>query len=69
VLERFGAFFGVARGADAVVYIGIIVLAYMYFQLMHSHTKDTQNLTRYCTHDAIRTFQQSGGVEILPSVQ
>jgi polyprenyl-phospho-N-acetylgalactosaminyl synthase len=67
VLDRFGAFFGVARGADAVVYIGIIFLSYMYFQLLHSHTKDTQHLTRFCTHDAIRQFEQAGWVAKLMS--
>lgn len=56
LLDRFGQFFGVARGADALVYMSIIFLAYMYFQVMHAHTKDRQELTRFCTHDALRRF-------------
>ena len=68
LLDRFGQFFGVARGADALVYMSIIFLAYMYFQVMHAHTKDRQELTRFCTHDALRRFDAQWGVDALPRV-
>jgi hypothetical protein len=32
LLERFGQFFGIARGADLLVYMSIIFLVYLYFE-------------------------------------
>ena len=35
LLNAFGSFFGVARWADLIVYMSIIGLLYMYFELLH----------------------------------
>jgi hypothetical protein len=46
VLDRFGMFFGIARGADLVVYISIVALAYFYFEILHILTKQNAEITR-----------------------
>lgn len=46
MLDRFWNFFGVARGADVVVYISIVALAYFYFELLHLHTKQSAQVTK-----------------------
>ena len=38
-LDNFWAYFWVARGADVLVYISIVFLAYLYFEIMHKLTK------------------------------
>lgn len=46
LLDHFGSFFGIARGADLVVYISIIALAYFYFEILHKLTKQNAEITR-----------------------
>lgn len=53
MLNKFGAFFGIARGADLLVYVAIILLFYFYFELLNQHTKDKYNLTRLVSRQAI----------------
>lgn len=53
ILNRFWSFFGIARGADLLVYIAIILLFYFYFWLLNEHTKDKYQLTRLISRHAI----------------
>lgn len=46
--------FGVARGADLIVYSTLIVLWYFYFELLHEVTKQKSQTTRVITAEAIR---------------
>ncbi len=52
--QWFGKAFGVARGADLVVYLSLIVLWYFYFELLHEVTKQKSQTTRLITAEAIR---------------
>ncbi len=53
LLNAFGEFFGIARGADLLVYIALIVLLYFYISILNSHTKDKFQLTRFISQTAI----------------
>ncbi|HKL43790.1 MAG TPA: DUF2304 family protein [Candidatus Absconditabacterales bacterium] len=53
LLNSFGRFFGLTRGADLIVYGSLVVLAYFYVTLLNSHTKDKQELTRFISQLAI----------------
>lgn len=53
ILNTFGEFFGIARGADLLVYIAIIVLLYFYFELLNQFTKDKHQLTRLISQQTI----------------
>lgn len=53
LLNQFGRFFGIARGADLLVYISIVLLFYFYIDLLNKHTKDRFQLTRLISQDAI----------------
>jgi len=53
LLNAFGKFFGIARGADLLVYIALIVLFYFYIVLLNNHTKDKFQLTRLISQFAI----------------
>lgn len=46
ILNSFWGFFGIARGADLVVYISIVALAYFYFEILHILTKQNAEITR-----------------------
>ncbi|NOZ43970.1 MAG: DUF2304 domain-containing protein [bacterium] len=53
LLNKFGSFFGVDRGAQLLVYIGVIILFYFYIDLLNKHTKDKYELTRLISQNAI----------------
>ena len=53
LLNEFGEFFGIARGADLLVYISLILLFYFYIDVLNKHTKDRFQLTRLISQDAI----------------
>ncbi|HRX63979.1 MAG TPA: DUF2304 family protein [Candidatus Absconditabacterales bacterium] len=53
LLNKFGNFFGLTRGADLIVYGSLVVLAYFYITLLNSHTKDKQELTRFISQKSI----------------
>ncbi len=57
-LTSFWRFFGVARGADALVYIGIIILAYFYFHLFNKLTKHELQMTRLITAQALQNWKK-----------
>lgn len=52
-LERFSAIFGFARGADILVYGGMIFLAYMFFDLNNKITKQDYTFTKFVTNEAL----------------
>lgn len=59
LLNTFGEFFGLARGADVLVYGAIILLFYFYIELLNQHTKDKYQLTRLISRKAIHeTYNQ-----------
>jgi hypothetical protein len=43
----------VARGADLIVYICIILLVWFYFELLNKTVKEDINFTRFVTNEAI----------------
>jgi len=53
LLNSFGGFFGVARGADLLVYISIIFLAYLYFETLNKLTKQKITMTELITNVAL----------------
>lgn len=53
LLDQFGRFFGVARGADLLVYIWLILLFYFYIDALNKITKDKFQLTRLISQTAI----------------
>ncbi len=53
LLNQFGRFFGIARGADLLVYIALILLFYFYIDVLNKHTKDRFQLTRLISQMAI----------------
>ncbi|MEI6673440.1 MAG: DUF2304 domain-containing protein [bacterium] len=53
LLNQFGSFFGIARGADLLVYISLILLFYFYIDILNKHTKDRFQLTKLISQDAI----------------
>jgi len=55
-LNRFWSFFGIARWADLLVYISIIVLAYFYITLYNKNIKDSQQLTKLISALAIEKW-------------
>lgn len=53
LLDQFGRFFGIARGADLLVYVSLILLFYFYIDVLNKHTKDKFQLTRLISQEAI----------------
>ncbi|MCX6824247.1 MAG: DUF2304 family protein [candidate division SR1 bacterium] len=53
LLNSFGKFFGIARGADMLVYISLILLFYFYINVLNKQTKDVFQLTRLISQIAI----------------
>ncbi len=53
LLNQFGRFFGIARGADLLVYVSLIVLFYFYIDALNKQTKDKFQLTRLISQTAI----------------
>ncbi|MFA7718200.1 MAG: DUF2304 family protein, partial [Candidatus Absconditabacterales bacterium] len=53
LLDNFGKFFGIARGADLLVYVALILLFYFYIDVLNKHTKDRFQLTRLISQEAI----------------
>ena len=53
LLNQFGTYFGVARGADLLVYVSLILLFYFYIEVLNKLTKDKFQLTRLISQTAI----------------
>lgn len=60
-LDSFGEFFGLARGADLIVYISIIVIFYLYIGLYNNNIKQKFEQTRLVRQIAINNAQWSLG--------
>ncbi len=58
LLNKFGAFFGGARGADVIVYLAVIFLGYMYFEVINKQTKQQLEVTRLCIAHALREYER-----------
>jgi len=65
LLDQFGKFFGIARGADLLVYISLILLFYFYIDLLNKHTKDRFQLTRYISQEAINEWYNQNNDQIV----
>ena len=52
-LNKFSEIFGFARGADILVYGGLIFLAYMFFDVNNKITKQDYILTKFVTNEAL----------------
>lgn len=59
VLNKFGNFFGLARGADVLVYGWLILLSYLYIEILNKHTKDKFQLTKLISQLAISTCRET----------
>ncbi|USN54834.1 MAG: DUF2304 family protein [Candidatus Peribacteria bacterium] len=68
LLNQFGALFGLARGADLIVYDAIIILTFVYFVLINQQTKTNYQLTRLCSSQALDAFAQSEQFEKLKTI-
>jgi len=53
LLNKFGMYFGVTRGADLVVYASIILLFYFFIDLYNRLTKDMTQLSKLVTQQAV----------------
>lgn len=51
--DKFASIFGVARIADGIVYVALIVLVFFYFELLHEVTKQKSQTTRLVSWLAI----------------
>lgn len=67
LLQSVGSFFGVARGADIIVYVAIIFLAYLYFGIINQQTKYAYELTRIVTARAIQHTAEQLPSQPLPA--
>ena len=63
-LNTFWSFFWIARGADLLVYVAIIVLAYFYITLFNKNIKDSQELTRLISALAIEKWYEQSKEQI-----
>ena len=54
LLDQFGNFFGIARGADLIVYVAIVVLMYVYIELVNKTTKQNILFTKLVTNLALK---------------
>lgn len=58
LLNKFWEVFWLARWADLLVYISLILLFYFYINLLNNHTKDKSNLTRLISQNTINETHQ-----------
>lgn len=58
LLNSFWKVFGLARWADLLVYVSLILLFYFYINLLNNHTKDKSNLTRLISQNTINETHQ-----------
>ena len=65
LLNQFGKFFGVARGADLLVYVWLILLSYFYIDVLNKHTKDKFQLTKLISQTAIDNWYTTNQEQIL----
>lgn len=63
-LNKFWSFFWMARWADLLVYIAIILLVYFYISLYNKNLKDTHTMTRLITALAIEKWYSESKEQI-----
>ncbi len=63
-LDQFWRFFGIARWADLLVYVSIIIIFYLYIEIVNSITKDKSELTRFISSMSIRLAYQDNQDQI-----
>ncbi len=63
-LDKFGSYFWLARGADLLVYIAIILLFYFYIEIINHTTKDKFQLTKLISQLAVQKTIQTHNDEI-----
>jgi len=64
LLDQFGNFFGVARGADLLVYVSLILLFYFYIDWLNKYTKDKFQLTKLISQTAINEWYETNKDQI-----
>ena len=63
-LNNFWSFFWIARWADLLVYIALIILWYFYITLFNKNIKDTQELTKLISALAIEKWYEEAKEQI-----
>ena len=63
-LDKFWSFFWIARWADLLVYISIIILAYFYISLYNKNSKDSHELTQLVSSIAIEKWYENSKDQI-----
>ncbi len=58
LLNKFWKYFWVARWADLLVYIGLIILFYFYFELLNWLTKNKIQLSKLISYEAIQKWYE-----------
>ncbi|HMY80338.1 MAG TPA: glycosyltransferase family 2 protein [Candidatus Absconditabacterales bacterium] len=58
-LTSLGSIFGLARGADILIYGAILVLTYFYFEILNKQTKDTFIMSKFITNEALSHIDES----------
>lgn len=66
LLNKFGSFFGGARGADVIVYLAVIFLGYMYFEVINKQTKQQLEVTKLCIAHALREYERDMSIGAYP---
>lgn len=71
VLNTFGRYFGLARGADLLVYISVIVLAYFYISILNTREKDVRKMTQLIRNISVQqakgSYQDAQTVFVIPA--
>ncbi|MBP8016587.1 DUF2304 family protein [Candidatus Gracilibacteria bacterium] len=69
LLNKFGSFFGLNRGADLLVYASIILLAYFYFEILNRVTKQSHKLSKIMSEQAIQEVISNGILDNLVKIK
>ncbi len=64
LLNKFGTYFGVTRGADLIVYASIILLFYFFIDLYNRLTKDITQLSKLVTQQAVDQSRSTHHMQI-----
>lgn len=59
LLNTFGNYFGLTRGADLLVYLSLIILAYFYISILNDREKDGRKMIQLIRNLAIQQAQGS----------
>lgn len=56
--DAIGRVFGVERGADALVYVSVVLLFFLTFLILQQQEKQRQNITKMVREFAIKTAEK-----------